>query len=140
MKNEKQLHKDAMGQLKKTSRTFYIPITLLEPTLKKTVASAYLCMRAIDEIEDNEKLEPSTKSHLLSKTSTLLNNTFNNDAYLELIDPYKQLLPEVTLRLGDWLSVCPADIVEKVKESTSTMAQGMAKWAEKIGIFKRKKI
>ncbi|WP_078579400.1 squalene/phytoene synthase family protein [Salipaludibacillus agaradhaerens] len=131
MKNEKQLHKEAMGQLKKTSRTFYIPITLLEPTLKKTVASAYLCMRAIDEIEDHENLEPATKSHLLSKTSVLLSDTFNNDAYLELIEPYKQLLPEVTIRLGDWLSVCPADIIEKVQESTSIMAQGMAKWAEK---------
>ena len=52
----KSLQKEAMDMLKKTSRTFYIPITFLEPKLKKAVASAYLCMRAIDEIEDHETL------------------------------------------------------------------------------------
>ena len=47
------LHREAMDMLKQTSRTFFIPINFLEPTLRKTVASAYLCMRAIDEIEDH---------------------------------------------------------------------------------------
>lgn len=131
MINEKKLHKDALAMLKKTSRTFYIPITLLEPKLKKTVASAYLCMRAVDEIEDHEDLDRSVKQHLLKETSSLLNDTFDDHAYRRLIEPYKTILPEVTVRLGDWLSVCPSDIVHKVKESTSTMAGGMAKWTEK---------
>ena len=54
MSNEAKLQKEAMHVLKLTSRTFYIPIKLLNPTLRKTVGSAYLCMRAIDEIEDHE--------------------------------------------------------------------------------------
>ncbi|WP_432361144.1 squalene/phytoene synthase family protein [Sporosarcina sp. UB5] len=127
--NEAKLQKEAMHVLKLTSRTFYIPIKMLNPTLRKTVGSAYLCMRAIDEIEDHEELHSESKQHLLMSTSKLLqNDLFDVEAYRELLKPYENLLPEVTLRLGDWLSVCPAGIVAKVKESTSIMADGMAKW------------
>ena len=70
--NEAKLQKEAMHVLKLTSRTFYIPIKLLNPTLRKTVGSAYLCMRAIDEIEDHEELNPDSKQHLLKATSKLL--------------------------------------------------------------------
>lgn len=137
--NEAKLQKDAMHILKLTSRTFYIPIKLLNPTLRKTVGSAYLCMRAIDEIEDHEELHPDSKQYLLRTTSKLLqNDIFDVAAYRDLLKPYESLLPEVTLRLGDWLTVCPAGIVEKVKESTSIMADGMAKWVEKNFIIKTK--
>ncbi|WP_174615555.1 squalene/phytoene synthase family protein [Virgibacillus ihumii] len=131
MSEAKKLEKDAMHILKLTSRTFYIPITLLKPVLKKTVGSAYLCMRAIDEIEDHEELDKETKTSLLRSTKILLQNEFDQDAYRELLKPYEKLLPEVTLRLGDWLEVCPESIVEQVKKSTSVMAGGMADWAEK---------
>ncbi|MCM3639038.1 phytoene/squalene synthase family protein [Sporosarcina luteola] len=130
--NEAKLQKEAMHVLKLTSRTFYIPIKLLNPTLRKTVGSAYLCMRAIDEIEDHEELHPESKQHLLQSTSKLLQtDLFDVAAYRALLKPYENLLPEVTLRLGDWLAVCPAGIVAKVKESTSIMADGMAKWVGK---------
>nr|WP_280770471.1 phytoene/squalene synthase family protein [Salipaludibacillus daqingensis] len=127
-----------MRMLKLTSRTFYIPITLLEPTLKKTVASAYLCMRAIDEIEDHEDLEPATKDYLLQETSSLLKHPFDHKAYLQLISPYSHQLPEVTLKLGDWITFCPSGIVNKVQESTSIMADGMSKWARKDWHIKSK--
>lgn len=117
--------------LKKTSRTFYIPITMLGSTLKKTVGSAYLCMRAIDEIEDHETLDSETKEHLLRSTSELLQDDFDETAYQNLVRPYKSLLPEVTLRLGDWITFCPTEIVHKVKDSTRTMAIGMADWVKK---------
>ena len=131
MSNGAKLEKEAMQMLKETSRTFYIPINLLGSTLKKTVGSAYLCMRAIDEIEDHETLDAETKERLLRSTSDLLENGFDDIKYHELIQPYQEVLPEVTLRLGDWISVCPSEIVEKVKESTSTMAIGMADWVKK---------
>jgi len=133
-----KLQKEAMHVLKLTSRTFYIPIKMLNPTLRKTVGSAYLCMRAIDEIEDHEGLESEVKQHLLLSTSELLQNEFDNDAYQSLLKPYEEVLPEVTLRLGDWLSVCPDDIIDKIKESTSIMAAGMARWVEKDWIVKTK--
>ncbi|WP_246125583.1 squalene/phytoene synthase family protein [Alkalicoccus halolimnae] len=130
MQTEKQQQKEAMKMLKDTSRTFYIPITLLNPTLKKTVASAYLCMRAIDEIEDSETLPSKAKALLLRETSQMLEGTFDQQAYENLTAPYASLLPEVALRLGDWLDTCPENYVYKVKEFTSTMAEGMAYWAE----------
>lgn len=125
------LQKEAMDMLKKTSRTFYIPITFLEPKLKKAVASAYLVMRAIDEIEDHEALGSEEKQALLRATSKMLVTGFNPKEYEQLVTPFKDILPEVSLRLGDWLAICPADLVDKVKESSSEMAEGMAKWVEK---------
>lgn len=132
------LQKESMVMLKETSRTFFIPINFLESNLKKTVASAYLCMRAIDEIEDHPELEDEAKIHLLSATSELLKAPFDRFAYEALIKPYDNFLPPVTKRLADWISVCPPEIVEKVKESTSIMAAGMAKWVEKKWVIETK--
>ena len=126
-----KLHKEAMDMLKKTSRTFYIPITFLEPKLKKAVASAYLCMRAIDEIEDHETLDSQEKQQILLSTSRLLLADFDKEAYKELVAPYQELLPPVSLRLGDWLEICPSDLQETVQAYTSEMAAGMAKWVGK---------
>lgn len=138
MNDVARLEKEAMQMLKKTSRTFYIPIKLLKPTLRKTVASAYLCMRAIDEIEDHEQLDSESKQHLLRSTSELLKADFNYDAYSQLLAPHHDLLPEVTKRLGDWIKFCPRDIVDKVLESTRIMANGMADWVEKNWQIKTK--
>ncbi|WP_075618686.1 squalene/phytoene synthase family protein [Paenisporosarcina indica] len=132
------LQREAMDVLKQTSRTFFIPINFLEPKLRKTVASAYLCMRAIDEIEDHPDMLAGTKSHLLSSISESMKTTFDPEKYRSLIHPYKDLLPVVTQRLGDWLLLCPPDVVEKVKESTAIMAEGMAKWVEKDWRIKTK--
>src|SRR5699024_3444618 len=116
----------------KTSRTFYIPITLLESTLKSTVASAYLCMRAIDEIEDDDEMSGETKQYLLMEASDLLQkHPFDKSAYEGLVAPYTSDLPEVTLRLGDWIDVCPEGIRERVQQSTAEMAIGMAKWTDR---------
>lgn len=131
MGNDKKLQKDAFRVLKETSRTFYIPIVLLNPTLKNTVGSAYLCMRAIDEIEDHESLDSAIKQNLLYGISELLKGDFDKDSYQELIKPYASNLPEVTIRMDEWVQFCPEGIVDKVKESTSIMAEGMAKWVER---------
>ncbi|SFB06829.1 farnesyl-diphosphate farnesyltransferase [Lentibacillus halodurans] len=131
MSEAKKLQKDAIHILKQTSRTFYIPITMLKSPLKQTVGSAYLCMRAVDEIEDHEELDSQTKQRLLRSTSDLLKRKFDNRAYRELVRPYESQLPEVTLRLGDWINLCPEGIVENVKESTGIMAAGMGDWVEK---------
>jgi len=88
-------------------------------------------MRAIDEIEDHEELDSKTKQYLLRSTSELLKNNFNEEAYEKLIKPYEFQLPEVTKRLGDWITFCPDDITPKVLESTGIMAKGMADWVEK---------
>ncbi|HIX42588.1 MULTISPECIES: squalene/phytoene synthase family protein [Kurthia] len=132
MVQQKQLYKEAMNVLKATSRTFFIPITFLEKDMKTTVATAYLCMRAIDEIEDHEDITVEEKARMLTKTAELLSTQpFDNAAYLAEIDAYKSILPEVTLRLNDWITLCPDAIRQRVAASTSEMAGGMAKWALK---------
>lgn len=140
MTNDAKLEKEAMHVLKETSRTFYIPITLLRRELRLTVGSAYLCMRAIDEIEDNETLDAKVIESLLRETEKLLlaDESFDDAAYRELIDPYKDKLPEVTIRLGDWINVCPTGIVTKVREATAEMAGGMADWVMKDWVIDTK--
>ncbi|TWT24632.1 squalene/phytoene synthase family protein [Planomicrobium sp. CPCC 101110] len=131
MSKVSNLHKESMVMLKETSRTFFIPISFLEPTLKKTVASAYLCMRAIDEIEDHPELDDKAKKTLLLTISEMLQTSFDPHEYKLLLQPYEHMLPQVSLRLYDWISLCPTEIVDKVKASTAEMAGGMAKWVEK---------
>lgn len=130
VKDQKKLYKEAMQVLKETSRTFYIPITFLKNDLKLSVAAAYLAMRAIDEIEDHENLSNDVKFNLLHATSELLKESFNAEAYEALLAPYVDQLPEVSLRLADWLTFCPEGSRKIVQASTSEMAFGMAKWAK----------
>src|SRR5437879_13794611 len=66
------LHQDVLDMLKKTSRTFFIPISHLPSGLQEAVSSAYLCMRAIDEIEDHPTLEKHGKMRYLRSISRLL--------------------------------------------------------------------
>lgn len=127
---QKNFPKDAMRVLKETSRTFYIPITFLDKELKHTVASAYLVMRAIDEIEDHEEVENDTKHAILMQVSDLLKQPFYEEQYLQLLAPVKDKMPEVTLRLGDWLRACPENTVHIVMNSAHEMAYGMAKWVK----------
>ncbi len=95
-----------------------------------SVAAAYLAMRAIDEIEDHEMLSNDIKFDLLTATSELLNTDFDAEAYAALLAPYAEQLPEVSLRLADWLIFCPEGARNIVQASTSEMAFGMAKWAK----------
>ena len=140
LSNQVKLEKEAMHVLKETSRTFYIPITLLKRPLKLTVGSAYLCMRAIDEIEDHEMIAAETKVHLLKETEKLLASSgdFDTEAYQQLVAPFEEELPEVSMRLGDWLAVCPDEIDRKVRDSTAEMAGGMADWVKKDWVIHTK--
>lgn len=139
MTDNKKALKEAMGILKATSRTFYIPITFLEKELKTTVGMAYLCMRAIDEIEDHEDIDIEAKAQMLDQTAELLLNVpFDAEAYALVIADYADILPEVSTRLAEWLALTPDGIRTKVAASTSEMATGMAKWARKNWICKTK--
>ncbi|MBD7939493.1 MULTISPECIES: squalene/phytoene synthase family protein [Cytobacillus] len=130
--NHDQLHNDVIETLRETSRTFFIPISLLVTELRETVASAYLCMRAIDEIEDHPDLEPAIKSKLLHDIGDALQSAqYSKEIFNEMFKPFEYELPEVTLRLYDWISFCPDEIRIKVVESTAIMASGMGDWVDK---------
>jgi farnesyl-diphosphate farnesyltransferase len=131
MKETNALHMDAMNMLLTTSRTFLIPISRLVPGLQDAVASAYLCMRAIDEIEDHPELPADDKIKLLNAISVILKSPFSSADLSSLFQPYQSILPSVTLCLSDWVNLCPASIVPRVLAGTADMAEQMAEWVEK---------
>lgn len=128
---------DILRVLQGTSRTFAVPIMRLPGKLRNTISVAYLCMRALDEIEDDMSLENQTKATLLRNISaTLQAHPFSGfkSGFKDLealLAPYESKLPEVTLRLGEWLSNSPIDIAPRVIDASSSIADRMAYWAER---------
>lgn len=123
----------ALETLKQTSRTFYIPIARLPGELQDAVASAYLCMRAIDEIEDTPELDNPTKAKLLRSISLRLQEVTDLDSYSLIgvdLSEYSAVLPEVSLCIGEWASLAPVSIAPRVCDATAAMADRMAYWAE----------
>jgi farnesyl-diphosphate farnesyltransferase len=128
--------KDVLRVLKETSRTFYLPIVRLPSRLQEAISSAYLCMRALDEIEDHTGLDNGNKSGVLREISSVIqSNIAIDDIAVELhsrvFSRYLNVLPEVSLRIGEWLSFAPAGIGPRIWEATASMAERMAYWAER---------
>jgi farnesyl-diphosphate farnesyltransferase len=125
------LRDNALKILQETSRTFFIPISLLPPQLQEAVASAYLCMRAIDEVEDHSELDNFTKARLLKKISLNLQGGGQDSQISDFAQGLDHpLLDEVTLRLGEWASLAPESIAPRIWDATAAMADRMAYWAE----------
>jgi farnesyl-diphosphate farnesyltransferase len=122
--------KNTLDMLKKTSRTFFIPISRLPAELQDAVMSGYLCLRAIDEVEDHPRLDNHTKSTLLHSISHVLQTCFAADDFATALSLCQQELPEVTLHIGDWALLAPPSIAPRIWEATATMADRMAQWAE----------
>lgn len=120
----------ALDMLKKNSRTFFIPISRLPAGLQEAVMSGYLCLRAIDEVEDHPRLDNRTKATLLHAISRILQTNFAADDFTAALDLCRQELPEVTLRISDWALLAPPAIASRIWEATATMADRMAQWAE----------
>lgn len=130
---EANLYNLAASQLLKTSRTFFIPISQLPSGLWHAVASSYLIMRAIDEIEDHPSLFKDDKMYLLRSISDLLQsldeNTFTKIEQLFL--PYQSQLAEVTLRMNDWIRLAPHETSATICSTAASMATGMSEWVDK---------
>lgn len=136
-----KVQKDALQILKETSRTFYIPITRLPANLQEAVASAYLCMRAIDEIEDHPHLDNQTKAKILRDISLVLQSGHQNTAQEEMtnvISAYEDVIPEVSSRFGEWALLAPSSIRGRIWDSTAAMADRMAYWSENNWTIKTK--
>lgn len=127
------LEHSALNLLKETSRTFYIPIARLPSNLREAVMSAYLCMRAIDEIEDHPDLDNALKASLLRRLSLNLQGGLNtstiDDFSAGLVNGHLPL-PEVTVRVGEWALLAPKSIAPRIWDATAAMADRMAHWAE----------
>jgi farnesyl-diphosphate farnesyltransferase len=127
------LRKNALKVLKETSRTFYIPISRLPDGLLEAVTSAYLCMRAIDDIEDHSAINNNTKAKILRQISLNLQSVqekSNGEDFSLGLSPYQDLLPEVSYRIGDWAMLAPTSIAPRILDATASMADRMAYWAE----------
>jgi farnesyl-diphosphate farnesyltransferase len=127
---------DVLAALETTSRTFYIPIVRLPARLKEAVSSAYLCLRAIDEIEDHPSLDPADKADLLGSVSRTLQgqtriSSFSHEALETVFARHRSILPEVTLRLADWACHAPQSIAPRIWDATAAMADRMAFWARR---------
>jgi farnesyl-diphosphate farnesyltransferase len=127
------LRRDALEILKETSRTFYIPIHRLPQDLQEAVTSAYLCLRAIDEIEDHPELDNATKARLLRSISLTFQSAvdgFAGDAFSSGFDADQSSLAEVSLRIREWAILAPETIAPRIWDVTAAMADRMAAWAE----------
>jgi farnesyl-diphosphate farnesyltransferase len=127
------LHQDVLDMLKKTSRTFFIPISHLPSGLQEAVSSAYLCMRAIDEIEDHPTLDKPGKMRYLRSISSLLQAqtsvaTFTHSGFSTTYNKQKDTLPEVTLRISEWACFAPEPVAPRIWDATAAMAERMANW------------
>lgn len=123
----------ALQVLEETSRTFYMPIVKLPKGLQEAVAAGYLCMRAIDEIEDHPTLPAAVKAKLLQEICLILDSqtsvaAFDHARFEALFAPHREQLPEVTLRLAEWACYAPDFIAARVWEATSAMAGRMRDW------------
>lgn len=127
------LRKNALQTLQQTSRTFYIPISRLPEGLQEAVTSAYLCMRAIDEIEDHPHLDRITKGKLLRQISLNLQSGVAEskpDDFGVGIIQHQDVIPEVSYRIGEWAILAPPSIAPRIWDATAAMADRMAYWAE----------
>ncbi|MFC1878838.1 squalene/phytoene synthase family protein [Chloroflexota bacterium] len=127
------IRKSALDILEATSRTFFIPISRLPAGLLEAVGSGYLCMRAIDEIEDHPDLDAHSKVKLLRVISQSLQSAVDGLKWETLeatLISYKNVIPEVTLRLCEWLQLSPDSIAPRIWDATATMADRMADWVE----------
>lgn len=125
---------DAKRVLKATSRTFYIPISRLPDGLQEAIGASYLCMRAVDEIEDHPEIDERDKAQLLWGLSRILqaqtdNQSFDHQALEKLFWPYQSLLPEVTHRLGEWCCEPSSTIAPRIWDATASMSERMAQWS-----------
>ncbi|KEF41835.1 MAG: phytoene synthase [Cyanobium sp. CACIAM 14] len=127
------LRSDALQTLKDTSRTFYIPIRRLPDGLLEAVSSAYLCMRAIDEVEDHPSLDNVTKTSLLRRISLnfqAANGERSSVSFGDGLQAPDNDLAEVSQRIGEWASLAPSAIAPRIWDATAAMADRMAYWAE----------
>lgn len=116
--------------LKQTSRTFYVSIVQLPPRIREAVMSAYLLMRAIDEIEDHPNLDKHSKITLLGSISSEIDQrpAPERHRFSSIFGPHSNQLPEVTRRMDEWLALSPSAVAPTIHQAASTMAQHMAYW------------
>jgi farnesyl-diphosphate farnesyltransferase len=127
------LGKSPTEVLRDTSRTFYLSIVRLPPSIREAVMASYLSMRAIDEIEDHERLDKATKVRLLHEISRGFQEGVTHPLrrFSSALKEHREDLPEVTNRLDEWASLPPRTIAPRIHDAVARMARRMAYWVER---------
>lgn len=99
---------DPAAILKQTSSTFYLPIMHLTGPLQDAVMGSYLCLRAIDEIEDHPSLSVQCRGRMLMDVSDLLQSQFDEADFRALVGD--EVLHPATRDLYVWATLCPPSI------------------------------
>jgi farnesyl-diphosphate farnesyltransferase len=117
--------------LRETSRTFYFSIVNLPPGIREAVMSAYLSLRALDEIEDHPRLDRLRKIKLLLDISSNCEEFGDRGpgGLASALEADQDDLPEVTNRLGEWFALAPKTIARSIWDASAVMARRMAFWA-----------
>jgi len=139
--------RDALALLEETSRTFAIPIARLPADgLRQAVTAAYLCLRALDEVEDHPALDPRAKATTLRALGCGLQTSFDAAAIAAALEAHQAVLPEVTRRLYEWTHlapppiapppiapppIAPPPIAPRIWDAAAAMAERMALWVER---------
>ena len=92
--------------------------------------SSYLSMRAIDEIEDHERLDKRAKIGLLCDISDEFQSRSSHPPrrFSVILKAYRDELPEVTNRLDEWAELASETISPCICAATAAMARRMAYW------------
>lgn len=99
----------------------------------EAVASGYLCMRAIDEVEDHPTVDRQTKAQVLREISQMFQSgvtRFPSDRFDAAFGSAQSQFPEVSLRIAEWANYAPIEIAPRIWEATAAMADRMAYWAD----------
>jgi farnesyl-diphosphate farnesyltransferase len=124
-----------MDVLETTSRTFFIPISRMPDGLREATASAYLCMRAIDEIEDHPVISNTAKVEILRGVSLAIQGYSHeqrhslHDMLAPVLSQHAGVLPDVSVHLAAWATYAPDEIAPRIWADTAAMAERMAHWA-----------
>lgn len=120
---------EAHAVIRSYSVTWFEPVTSMPAGLNEATSSAYLLMRAIDEIEDHPELATHDKDRLLRGVSGVLQERCRAEDFTLLFSGHKGVLPDVSLRIAEWAQLAPSGITARVCETFATMAERMAAWA-----------
>lgn len=119
--------------LEETSRTFFVPIMRMPEELQSAVGSAYLCLRAIDEIEDHPELARQIKIEALNGMATIFAKSkreISNSDFDRLLSDHSDKLPEVTMSISEVAGLAPSEMRESIFAITAEMAHAMAEWVQ----------
>ncbi len=100
--------------------------------LRRAVASGYLCMRAIDEIEDHPDLPAGEKAVMLEQIGETL-SAARTESELEALSALVQsagaALPRVSRLLPQHAMMAPDGAAQVIWKATAEMALRMGHWA-----------